>query len=107
MSVQATIQSKIAAALKTSVLEVENESHMHSVPANSETHFRIVLVSEDFDGKNLLARHRLVNKLLKDELDNGVHALAMHTFTPQEWQAKGESANASPECRGGSATQSR
>ena len=52
MSVQATIQSKIAASLNTSMLEVENESHMHSVPANSETHFRVVLVSEDFDGKN-------------------------------------------------------
>lgn len=107
MSVQATIQSKIAASLNTSVLEVENESHMHSVPANSETHFRVVLVSKDFDGKNLLARHRLVNKLLKEELDNGVHALAMHTFTPEEWQARGESAIASPECHGGSASQAK
>ncbi len=103
MSIQATIQSKIEAALQVTVLEVENESHMHSVPANSETHFRVVLVSEDFENKNLLARHRQINKLLEDELNGGVHALALHTFNPQEWKARGESAVASPACRGGSA----
>ncbi len=103
MSVQATIQSKIEAALQVTVLEVENESHMHNVPADSETHFRVVLVSEDFENKNLLTRHRQINKLLAEELNAGVHALALHTFNPQEWKDRGESAVASPACRGGSA----
>lgn len=104
MNIQTIIESKIEAALQTTVLTVENESHMHSVPANSETHFKVVLVSEDFENKNLLARHRQLNKLLEEELSNGVHALALHTYTPEEWLARGESAAPSPECRGGSKT---
>lgn len=102
MSVQALIQSKIEAALSTTVLEVENESHMHSGPA-SESHFRLVVVSEQFESKTLIARHRIINKLLEDELNGGVHALAMHTFTPDEWTARGETATASPACRGSTA----
>lgn len=102
MSMQSTIQSKIESALNPSVLEVENESHMHSGPA-TESHFRLVIVSEEFEDKALLARHRTINKLLQEELNGCVHALAMHTFTPAEWSAKGESAVASPACRGGSA----
>ncbi len=107
MSVQTTIQSKLQAALDIAVLDVQNESHMHSVPANSETHFRVVLVSDEFENKNLLSRHRLINKLLADELNNGVHALALHTFTPKEWSDRGESATVSPECLGGSAAESK
>ena len=58
MSVQTLIQTKIETALQPSVLEVENESHMHSGPA-AESHYRLVVVSENFSGKNLLARHRI------------------------------------------------
>ena len=105
MSVQNLIQSKIETALQPSVLEVENESHMHSGPA-AESHFRLVIVSEEFAGKNLLARHRSINKLLAEELSGGVHALAMHTFTAEEWTARGETATPSPACRGGSAAES-
>lgn len=101
MSVQTLIHSKIEAALSTKVLEVENESHMHSGPAE-ESHFRLVVVSDDFENKTLLTRHRLINKLLADELNAGVHALAMHTFTTSEWIERGQSATASPACRGGS-----
>jgi len=104
MSVQTLIQTKIETALQPSVLEVENESHMHSGPA-AESHYRLVVVSEDFSGKNLLARHRIINKLLADELSGGVHALAMHTFTSEEWIARGETATPSPACRGGSAAE--
>lgn len=102
MNVQSTIETKIKSALQTAVLEVENESHMHGGPA-TESHYRLVIVSEEFENKALLSRHRLINKLLQDELDGGVHALAMHTYTPQEWQAKGEAAATSPQCLGGSA----
>lgn len=105
MNVQSVIQTKLESALDTSLLEITNESHMHSVPANSETHFRVVVVCEDFNGKPLLARHRLINKLLADELSGGVHALALHTFTADEWSSRGESAANSPACRGGSASE--
>ncbi len=102
MQIQTTIERKLQQGMPVNHLSVENESHMHNVPADSETHFRVVIVSEGFSDKNLVARHRTVNKLLADELKGGVHALALHTFTPEEWQKRGASANASPACRGGS-----
>jgi len=107
MTMHSTIESKLADALQPTVLEVSNESHMHSVPANSETHFKVVVVSEDFLEKPLLARHRLINKLLADELKGGVHALALHTFTAAEWAARGQASTNSPECRGGSAAENQ
>lgn len=68
-------------ALKPTHLEVINESSNHNVPKGSETHFKVVIVSDDFAGKSLLSRQRLVNLLLKEELGSGVHALSMVTKT--------------------------
>ncbi len=50
---------------------------MHSVPKGSETHFKVVVISDMFKDKSLLERHRTVNQLLDDELKNGVHALSI------------------------------
>jgi BolA protein len=71
---------------------------MHSVPENSETHFKVVLVSDAFEAKRAVARHQKVYKLLDEELKQGVHALSLHLYTLQEWQ--GESPD-SPNCMGG------
>ena len=103
MSTQDIIQQKLGSGLAYSHLDIQNESHMHNVPPGSESHFRVVVVSEEFAELKLLARHRRINAILKDELAGSVHALALHTFTPDEWQERGESATPSPECRGGSA----
>ncbi|MGE9746354.1 BolA family protein [Bdellovibrio bacteriovorus] len=84
-------------------LGVENESHMHSVPANSETHFKVLVVSEAFEGKSRIDRQRMVNDLLKSELQSGLHALTQKALTPTEWQAQRDTLNfVSPECLGGS-----
>ena len=61
-----------------------------------------VLISESFVGKPLVQRHRAVNACLKDELASGVHALALNTYTPQEWQTRGTQARVSPPCAGSS-----
>ena len=74
---------------------------MHNVPANSETHFKVVAVSDQFEGKRSVARHQMIYKLVAEELEGPVHALALHTYTPQEWSEKQE-APASPNCLGGS-----
>lgn len=103
MSTQEIIQQKICTELSNIHLDIQNESHMHNVPSGSESHFRVVVVSEEFADMNLLTRHRTINKILKEELSGSIHALALHTFTPQEWQQRGESATNSPECRGGAA----
>lgn len=102
MSVQADIERKLAEGVHAQHLQVINESSNHNVPPGSESHFKVVLVSDDFDGKNLLARHRLVNALLADELQSKIHALALHTYTAGEWQAQHGNAPMSPPCLGGS-----
>lgn len=99
MSVAQTIEQKLRLALMPSHIEVINESHNHHVPPNSETHFKVIIVSEAFNGKRLLARHREVNQALAEELANGVHALSMHTYTQAEWDAQ-SAVPESPKCRG-------
>ena len=101
MSVAELIERKVRDAFVVQHFELENESHMHSVPANSETHFRLVLVTEQFEDQSRVRRHQAVYQLLGDEMKQGVHALALHTFTPAEWAARGETSHASPTCRGG------
>lgn len=87
-------------------LDVINESHMHNVPTGSESHFKLVIVSDAFDGKNLITRHRTVNKLLADQLAGSVHALSMHTYTPEQWRERGGDVPQSPPCMGGKAKES-
>lgn len=83
-------------------MELENESSKHSVPPNSETHFRILLVSDKFEGQSRIERQRWVNKLLAEELQNGLHALTQKTLTPAEWELQKDQPFKSPDCQGGS-----
>lgn len=99
MSVKQIITEKLTAALSPVYLEVINESDNHHVPPNSETHFKVIIASEAFEGQRLIGRHRSVNQALAEEFANGLHALSMHTFTPSEWQAEADVPN-SPKCRG-------
>ena len=105
MSIQEIITKKLNDAFSPEHLEVVNESYMHSVPEGSESHFKVTIVSDDFKDKMLIARHRLVNGVLTDELKKdrsvgGIHALALHTMTMEEWFEKGKAPD-SPECLGG------
>ena len=87
-------------ALQPSHLELINESYMHSVPPGSESHFKAVIVSEDFAGLNAVKRHQAVYRAL-GELMQRIHALALHTYTAEEWQQR-QQAPDSPNCLGGS-----
>lgn len=97
MSMQQRIELALQ-SLPTEVLEVLDESHMHS--RGLETHFKVVLVSTQFDGLSAVKRHQRVYAVL-GELMGQVHALALHAYTPAEWAELGV-APASPACRGGS-----
>lgn len=99
MSRAIRIRTAIETHLAPSHLDIQNESHMHAGDRN-ESHFRLIVVSERFAGAGLLARHRLVQDLLQQERDTGLHALALHTYTPEEWRVKGEAAPESPVCAG-------
>lgn len=102
MNVEQTITAHLAEALVPEHLEVLNESDQHNVPANSETHFKVVLVSAAFEGKRKVARHQQVYALLADQLEGPVHALALHTYTADEWRERHGEAPMSPPCLGGS-----
>lgn len=100
MSMQQQIREKISSAIACKHLNVINESHLHS--AGTESHFKVIVVSEEFSGMRLLQRHRQVNEALKDELANHIHALAIHTYTPDEYTEHGAEVPDSPDCLGGS-----
>jgi len=101
MSVQEDIERKIGEGLEPLHLDVINESGQHNVPAGSESHFKVVVVSNAFADMNLVAQHRMVYKLLGDELRNRVHALALHTYTEQGWRDSHGASPMSPPCLGG------
>lgn len=100
--IEALIHDKLSADFKPEFLQLENESHQHNVPAGSESHFKVVLVSARFENVRAVARHQQVYRTLADELAGAVHALSLHTHTPSEWQARGQEVASSPECLGGS-----
>ena len=83
-------------------LEVIDESHQHNVPEGAESHFKVIIVSDAFAGEMLIKRHRAVNQTLGFAFEQGMHALSIHTYTPEEWQVKQGQIAASPPCLGGS-----
>lgn len=90
------MEAKLTTAFAPERLEVINESHLHAghhheergqhevYDGTGETHFRIRIVAEAFAGMSRIERHRAINALLKDELDGGVHALALEPSAPDE-----------------------
>ncbi|EHA53829.1 hypothetical protein MCOR27_004690 [Pyricularia oryzae] len=86
------IRTKISATFQPSRLEIHNDSHLHAHhkamqgSTSRETHFRLVVTSEQFRSKNQPARHRAIYSLLKDEMakEGGIHALQLKTMTPEE-----------------------
>ncbi|HBF08409.1 MAG: BolA family protein [Pseudomonadota bacterium] len=99
MSRAAILKQTFEQELNPQVIDLVDESHMHSGPA-LETHFKVTLVSEAFAGLNRVKRHQKVYGLVADEMTKGLHAIALHLFTPEEWAAKGAVPD-SPNCRGG------
>ena len=102
LRVQRSIETKVAEELKPVYLDVTNESAMHSVPPDSESHFKLVIVSTEFEGKTLIKRHQAVNAILATELRDDIHALSMETLTAADWEKRGGAIMSSPQCLGGS-----
>ncbi|PJE77839.1 DNA-binding transcriptional regulator BolA [invertebrate metagenome] len=100
MNMQTHLETKLTQALNPEHLEIINESYMHHVPEGSESHFKVIIVSHSFEGKMAVKRHQLIYQLLSEELQQSVHALALHTYTLQEWQETQQQAPSSPNCAG-------
>ena len=83
------IESQIINTLSTSMnlssLKIINESFMHNVPKGSESHFKIIVVTNDFNNLSIIKRHKLIYKTL-DSLMNKIHALSIHAFNEEEFK---------------------
>jgi BolA protein len=100
MNMQSSIEAKLREALVLERLDVLNESHNHG-GSGTQTHFKVTAVSPEFEGMGPVKRHQRLYGLLDEALQNGVHALALHTYTPAEWAKKNGAAPLSPDCLGG------
>lgn len=89
--------------LSPTFVELENESHNHhGYFEGKESHFKLTIVSNDFDGLGLVKRHQKIYALAQPLMTaNGgtIHALAIHAYTPNEWADLGASPD-SPNCAG-------
>lgn len=93
------IRAKLAEVFQPIHLEVINESGNHSVPKGSESHFKVVIVSDRFEGKSRVKRQQEVYASLGSEFAAGLHALSQYTYAPGEWTGE---VPGSPQCAGGS-----
>ncbi|PLA75106.1 transcriptional regulator [Hydrogenovibrio sp. SC-1] len=97
-SIAQQIETAIHQIFEVTEFQLQNESHMHSGPA-IESHFKLTLVSDDFDGVRKVKRHQLVYQALADLMPQ-FHALALHTYSPAEWSQSPQVVE-SPLCQGG------
>jgi BolA protein len=95
------IRAKVGESLNPAELIIENESHKHGGPA-TESHFKLTVVAAQFDGIAAVKRHQQLYAILAEELKTGVHALALHLYSPSEWQLSQSLVPQSPDCLGGS-----
>ena len=100
------IETALAEGINLEHIEVVDESSNHSVPDGAESHFKVVAVSQEFESKSRIVRHRTINGLLQPEFDAGMHALAVHAYTLQEWRDRYGEAPLSPPCAGGNKAES-
>ena len=104
---QQQIADKLTQNFAPDHLEVVNESGQHNVPPGSESHFKVTIVAGEFEQLGLVKRHQAVYAALSELMEDGIHALALHTLSPKEWQAKKSRVPESPPCLGGSAKKSQ
>ena len=85
MNVHDEIANLLNNKLKVERMLLENESEMHNVPPQSETHFKLVIVSDDFTSMTKVKRHQLIYKILVETMKK-IHALSIQAFTIEEFK---------------------
>ena len=98
--VESIVIRKLEKAFSPNHLEVINESASHNVPAGSESHFKVIISADFFRNKSAVKRHQAIYAELAEELKNPIHALSLHVFSDDEWEAV-DAVSASPKCLGG------
>ena len=98
--IAAAISGSLTTAFAPQHLEVINESSGHNVKPGSESHFKVIIVSDKFEGMPPLERHRAVNDAVSTDGQMPVHALSIVSKTPAQWE-KSQAVSESPPCLGG------
>ena len=83
------IEQRLRERLVPTHLELHDDSAKHAGhrgATSSGGHYRLVIVSSEFEGKTLIERHRLVNEAVHDLFGPKIHALSMRTLTPDQWK---------------------
>lgn len=81
------IRERLTAALNPTSLDIVDESHKHVGHAGARSgggHFDVTIVAEQFAGKTLIERHRLVYSALGEAMNKEIHALSIKAYTPEE-----------------------
>ncbi|KAJ3989853.1 bola-like protein-domain-containing protein [Lentinula detonsa] len=98
--IELAIRSKLVSSLRPAALVIHNDSyqHRHHAPmraqggGSGETHFSLEIVSDEFEGKTTMQRHRMIYSILSEELNQGLHALSLKTKTRAETSTEAASA---------------
>ena len=92
MDIEALIKKKIEENFSSTHIEVINESHLHEGHAgddgSGQTHFKLIMVSSDFEGCSRIQRHRMVLDVVSDFFSQGMHAFSLNLFTLSEYKKK-------------------
>lgn len=83
--IETLIQQKITDKYNPELLDIENESNRHSAPLGSESHFKVICVTDRFSGVSRIQRSRDIHSLLSEEIAQ-IHAISLKLFTKDEWQ---------------------
>lgn len=81
------IRQRLTEALQPESLDIEDDSASHAghASAGGGGHFNVIIISEKFNGQNLIKRHRMVYDAVADMMNKEIHALSMKTYTPDEF----------------------
>ena len=82
------IERRLRERLTPVHLEIQDDSAKHAGhpgATSSGGHYRLIIVSDKFEGRTLIERHRLVNDAVADLFGSQIHALSMRTLTPDQW----------------------
>ena len=96
MIVQNKINKLLRDKFNISKLVINNESYKHNVPPNSESHFNVQIVSNDFQNLSQIQRHKKVYKAVECLLTK-IHALSITAVTTSEFE-ESPSLRDTPDC---------
>ena len=85
------IENLILKIFKPEFLSVIDVSEQHRGHKNFkegvESHFEIIIVSEKFLNLSRVERHRMVNRILKEEFLSDLHSVVLKTYTSEEFKS--------------------